>query len=81
MIESQFEEKEGNPYGLGWFLYGPPPHQHLVIGHSGEQTGCAAQLMIIPKSKTVVAVLANTSGTWKEVVTLASQLIQISETE
>lgn len=81
MMEIQFEAKEGNPYGLGFFLYGPPPHQHLVIGHSGEQTGCAAQLMLIPKSKTVVVVLTNTSGTWKEVVNASSDLIRFSEKE
>lgn len=79
MTENQFKQKEGNPYGLGWFFYGPPPYENIVIGHSGEQTGAATQLMIIPKSKTVVAVLANTSGTWKDVVTLASNLIGISE--
>lgn len=79
MTEVPSIEKEGNPYGLGWFLYGPPPHEYLVIGHSGEQTGAATQLMLIPKSKTVIVVLANTSGTWKAVVQAASKLIQISE--
>lgn len=79
MTQSQFAQKAGNPYGLGWFLYGPPPHESVVIGHSGEQTGAATQIMLIPKSKTVVVVLANTSGTWKDVVTLASALIGISE--
>ncbi|MGB0166217.1 MAG: serine hydrolase domain-containing protein [Luteibaculum sp.] len=72
-------ETEGNPYALGWFLYGPPPYEELVIGHSGEQTGCSSQLMIIPKSKTVVVVLSNTSGVWREVVGLASEFIRISE--
>ena len=81
MIEIQLKEKEGNPYALGWFLYGPPPNQDLVIGHSGEQTGCASQLMIIPKSKTVVAVLSNTSGTWKDIVSFSAELIRISEEE
>jgi CubicO group peptidase (beta-lactamase class C family) len=79
MLINQFEAVEGNPYGLGWFLYGPPPNENLVVGHGGEQTGAATQLMIIPKSATVVAVLANTSGTWKEVVTLSSELVRISE--
>lgn len=79
MMVTQFEQKEGNPYGLGWFFYAPKPFENGVIGHSGEQTGCASQLMIIPKSKTVVVVLANTSGTWKDVVTFSSQLIGISE--
>lgn len=81
MIEIQYPQKEGNPYGLGWFLYGPPPNQNLVIGHSGEQTGCASQLMIIPKSNTVVAVLSNTSGAWKDIVSFSAELIRISEKE
>ena len=79
MIVNQFKEKEGNPYGLGWFLYGTPPNENVVIGHSGEQTGAATQIMLIPKSKTIVVVLSNTSRTWKEVVTYSTQLIQISE--
>ena len=79
MSQIGFDQEEGNPYGMGWFLYGPPPHQSLVIGHSGEQTGCSSQLMIIPKSKTVVVVLANTSGMWKEVISVCSQLVGISE--
>ena len=79
MLQNQFEQKEGNQYGLGWFFYAPKPNDNLVIGHSGEQTGCASQLMIIPNSNTIVVVLSNTSGTWKDVVTLSSELIQLSE--
>ena len=81
MTTNQQAKKEGNPYGLGWFLYAPAPNENLVIGHSGGQTGASTQLMILPKSKTVIVVLANTSGTWQEVVGLSSQLIQISESE
>ncbi|MBK8555435.1 MAG: beta-lactamase family protein [Lewinellaceae bacterium] len=79
MTENQFAQKEGNPYGLGWFFYAPKPHENAVIGHSGEQTGAACQIMIVPGSKTVVVVLSNTSGTWKDVVTLCSALVAISE--
>ncbi len=79
MLEPGFPDKEGNQYGFGWFFYGPPPNQNVVSGHSGEQTGAANQLMIIPKSKTVVVVLSNTSGSWKEVVQYSSYLIQLSE--
>jgi CubicO group peptidase (beta-lactamase class C family) len=71
-------EKEGNPYGFGWFLYGQNPNENSVIGHSGEQTGCAAQLMIIPGSKTVVVVLSNTSGKWREIIGYSAQLIRCS---
>lgn len=81
MIEKGEILGEGNPYGFGFFMYAPKPNESLVVGHSGEQTGCSAQLMLIPKSKTVVVVLSNTSGNWKEVVQFSSQLIRISEQE
>ena len=79
MLQSQPVEYDGNKYGLGWYFYGPPPNENLVIGHSGGQTGCTSQLMIIPKSKTVVVVLSNTSGTYPDIATFASELIGRSE--
>ncbi|NER11448.1 CubicO group peptidase, beta-lactamase class C family [Muriicola jejuensis] len=79
MLEIQPVEYKGNKYGLGWYLYGPPPNENLVIGHSGGQTGCTSQLMIIPKSETVVVVLSNTSGTYPDIATFASKLIGFSE--
>jgi len=79
MLEVQPVAYDGNKYGLGWFLYGPPPYENLVIGHSGGQTGCTSQLMIVPKTKTVVAVLSNTSGTYPDIATFASKLIGYSE--
>lgn len=72
---------DGNKYGLGWVLYGPPPNENLVIGHSGGQTGCSSQLMMIPKSKTVVVVLSNTSGNYPDIATFASNLIGYAEKE
>lgn len=60
-------EKEANGYGFGWFLYNPKPNEGAIIGHSGEQTGSATQLVIVPGLKTVVVVLTNTSGTYKYV--------------
>lgn len=79
MLEIQPVKYDGNKYGLGWYLYGPPPNENLVIGHGGGQTGCTSQLMIVPKSKTVVVVLSNTSGNYPEIVTYASNLIGFSE--
>lgn len=79
MIQAEPLEYDGNKYGLGWFLYGPPPHENLVIGHSGGQTGCSSQLMIIPKTKTVVVVLSNTSGNYPDIATFASNLIGYAE--
>ncbi len=79
MFENNALKKGGNAHGIGWFMYAPKPNNAAVIGHSGEQTGCSAQLMIIPKSKTVVMVMANTSGSRKEALILAANLIGISE--
>jgi len=79
MFENNGLKKGGNAHGIGWFMYAQKPNNSAVIGHSGEQTGCSAQLMIVPKSKTVVMVMANTSGSWKEAITLLAKLIAISE--
>lgn len=81
MLESQPVDYNGNKYGMGWFFYGPAGSENLVIGHSGGQTGCTSQLFLIPKSETVVAVLSNTSRTYQDVATLASNLVRISEAE
>ena len=76
-------EKERNAYGFGWFLYNPKPNEGAIIGHSGGQTGCSSQLFIVPEKGIVAVVLANTSGTGKEVTLLAAQLMKIAlgETE
>lgn len=79
MIQTEPVEYDGNKYGLGWYLYGPAPNENLVIGHSGGQTGCTSQLMIVPKTKTVVVVLSNTSGNYPDIATFASKLIGYSE--
>ncbi len=79
MLEIQPVKYDGNKYGLGWYLYAPPPNENLVVGHSGGQTGCTSQLMIVPKTKTVVVVLSNTSGTYPDIATFASNLIGYSE--
>lgn len=79
MLESQPVIYDGSTYGLGWFFYGLKPNENIVIGHEGGQSGCTSQLFIIPKSKTVVVVLSNTSGTYRDIVTFASKLIRHSE--
>lgn len=81
MIQKSAVEKEGNPYGLGWFMYGGKETPSNCIGHSGEQTGVSAQLMILPKDDMVVAVMSNTSGSWKKAIQLSIQLIQLAKTE
>ncbi len=75
MLDIQYSGKEGNPYGLGWCLYGPPPNEHAVIGHAGEQTGVSAQLMIVPSKNMTVVVISNTSGAWEEIVQYSTQII------
>ena len=81
MLHAQDVAYDGNKYGLGWYFYGPAPYENLVIGHSGGQTGCTSQLMIVPGSGTVVVVLSNTSGTYPDIATFASELISLSEAE
>ncbi|MEZ4926816.1 MAG: serine hydrolase domain-containing protein [Saprospiraceae bacterium] len=64
-------KKEGNPYGLGWFLYGENPQYGQVYGHSGGQSGASSQLMILPKEDVVIVVLSNTSNVWEQVFGLS----------
>lgn len=64
MLQSSGLKKEGNPMGLGWFMYAAKPHPEKVFGHSGEQTGASAQLFIIPSEQKVIVVLCNTSRVW-----------------
>lgn len=61
MMEKPGLAYDGNPYGMGWFLYGENPDLGQVYGHVGEQTGCASVLMIMPEIDAVAVVLTNTS--------------------
>ncbi len=79
MLTKSNVEKAGNPYGMGWFMYGEAGNQNGCFGHSGEQTGVSAQLMIIPSRETVVVVMANTSGSWKEAIQLSVELLNLSK--
>lgn len=65
----------GNPYGFGFLMYNPKPNISALIGHGGEQTGVSSQLMIMPDHKIASVVLANTSGSYKEVIQLSARLI------
>ena len=67
---------EGNPYGMGWFLYGESKNGP-VIGHSGNQQGCSSFLFILPKVKVASVVLANTSGV-ENVVKIANDLFNVA---
>jgi len=79
MREHHSLEKERNAYGFGWFLYNPKPNEGVLIGHTGEQTGSSAQIFIVPSTKTVTVALANTSGSLREISTIAGKLITISQ--
>lgn len=67
MVEIHSLDKKPNKYGYGWFLYGPHPQENAVIGHSGEQTGVAAQFFIHRLRKEVVVIISNTSLRWEQV--------------
>ena len=48
MIEDSKMKKEGNPYGMGWYLYGKNPKYGKVVGHDGTQTGASTFLILLP---------------------------------
>jgi len=79
MLTKSTIEKAGNPYGMGWFMYGGKDNPQGNFGHSGEQSGVSSQLMIIPSRQTVVVVMANTSGSWKEAIGLCVELYHLSK--
>lgn len=54
-------KKEGNAYGMGWYLYGPNPDFGNIFGHNGAQYGCSAFLFIFPESNMVTVAMTNTS--------------------
>ncbi len=72
-------EKVNNGYGFGFYLYGGEQNEAGIIGHNGAQRGTSTQLFVIPNLKTVIAVVANTSGAIREVTTVAGKLIDISQ--
>lgn len=67
-----------NPYGMGFFLYGDHPTYGPVMGHSGEQTGAAGQLMLLPEQETVIVVLSNTSHALRDVFQLSVNLFPVA---
>ncbi len=70
---------ENNPYGMGLFLYGDNPAFGPVIGHTGEQTGAAGQLMLLPEKGIVVVVLSNTSHALRDAFQLSVNLFPLAE--
>ncbi|QQR88354.1 MAG: beta-lactamase family protein [Flavobacteriales bacterium] len=64
-------KKDGNGYGMGWYLYGQNPKYGPVYGHNGAQTGASTFLMLLPEQKTSIIVLSNTSGAMQAVSAIA----------
>ena len=79
MMQDNGLKTEGNPYGLGWYLYGENPNYGPVIGHTGGQTGCSAMLMLLPEAGTSIIVLSNTSGAMQTVSSIAVQLFGVAD--
>lgn len=79
MVQHHSLEKVNNGYGFGFFLYGGKEKESSVIGHSGSQSGSSTQFFVIPSSKTVIIMMANTAGAGREVSTVAAKLIGISQ--
>ena len=71
MMEEPDLAYDGNPYGMGWFLYGENPNLGQVYGHTGEQTGCATVLLLMPEKDTVMVVMSNTAHSLQHVFGIA----------
>ncbi len=67
MLTDTGMKKEGNPYGLGFYLYGENPNFGNVYGHNGTQIGSSGIFFILPDQNVCIAVLSNTSGALNEV--------------
>jgi len=78
MITDSGKKKQGNPYGMGWFLYGEHPEYGRVIGHSGSQSGTSTQLIILLDKDIVAATLSNTSGVWGEVFNVNRKIYELA---
>ncbi|MFK8163787.1 MAG: serine hydrolase [Lewinella sp.] len=78
MVTDKGIKPGGNPYAMGWFLYGKEGDPNgRIIGHSGSQSGTSTQFMIYLDHNMVVATLANTNDAWNNVYSLNSKLAQI----
>lgn len=75
MIRDTGLKTEGNPYGLGWYIYGQADSPAgRIIEHSGSQMGTSAQLGIFLDANLVVAGFSNTTDSWGDLVQLVFQL-------
>jgi CubicO group peptidase (beta-lactamase class C family) len=79
MLKDSALKKEGNPYGLGWYLYGKNPDHGLVVGHTGTQTGASTLLLLLPEQAVSIAVISNTSGVIDTVFDTAVKLFDMAD--
>lgn len=77
LITNSGLKKQGNGYGMGWYLYGNNPTYGTIFGHNGAQYGCSSFLFILPQNKTVTVVLSNTSG-FDEVGNIGAALFKVA---
>lgn len=78
LITNSELKKQGNGYGMGWYLYGNNPTYGNIFGHNGAQYGCSSFIFILPQSKTVTVVLSNTSG-FEEVGNIGAALFKVAK--
>lgn len=78
MTEDPKLKTQGNGYGFGWYLYGENPNYGNVYGHNGTQTGASTFLMLLPKQKTTIVVMSNTSGAIQMVTDITIKLFDIA---
>ncbi len=76
MQENLGLKKEGNGYGLGWYLYGDNNKLGVIFGHNGAQLGTSSWLLLIPEKEAVVVVISNTSGALNETFAIAMGLFK-----
>ena len=78
MIKDSGLKKEGNGYGMGWYLYGENPKFGNVVGHNGGQLGCSTFLFILPEENISTIVISNTSGALQEISNIAIKLFNLA---
>lgn len=75
MIRDTGLKTEGNPYGLGWYIYGKADSPSgRIMGHSGSQMGTSSQLGIFLDANLVVAGFSNATDSWGDLVQLVFKL-------
>jgi len=78
MVEDSGLKKEGNGYGLGWYLYGENEKYGNIVGHNGAQLGCSTFLFLLPEQNISTIVISNTSGALKDISNIAVQLFNLA---